>query len=94
MPCLLTRHRVAEFTAWQRAFDEDAEIRRANGSEGAIVFRNSADPHEVWVLLEWDDLTRARLFVRSDDWNDLLIRAGVAGRPDYWFLEGTSPSTP
>jgi hypothetical protein len=39
------------------------------------------------VLLEWDDLERARLFVDSDDLKEGLIRSGVAGAPDIWFLE-------
>jgi hypothetical protein len=91
VPFLLIRHKVADFGAWQRSFDEDAGVRRANGSIGWRVFRDSADPNEVWVLLEWDNLMRARLFANSDDLIDELIRAGVAIQPDYWFLDETDP---
>ena len=87
MPFLLIRHKVPDFDTWQRSFDQDAGIRRANGSSGWRIFRGGSDPDEVWVLLEWDDLMRARLFANSDDLIDQLIRAGVANHPDYWFLE-------
>ena len=72
MPSLLIRHTVTDFDTWRRAFDEDAETRRANGSGVWHAFRNSAEPNEVWILLEWDDLMRARLFTKSDDLIDLL----------------------
>jgi hypothetical protein len=45
------------------------------------------------VLLAWDDLERARLFVDSDDLRETMIRAGVAGQPDIWFLEDVERPT-
>ncbi len=93
MPFLLVHHKVADFEIWRRAFDEDAGTRRANGSKSWRVFRSGSDPEDVWVLLEWDNLMRARLFVNSDDLIDEMIRAGVANQPDYWFLDETSQPT-
>lgn len=93
MPSLLIRHKVTDFDTWRRAFDEDAGTRRANGSSGWRVFHNHADPNEVWILLEWDDVMRARLFAKSDDLIDALLRSGVTDLPDYWFLDDTNPPT-
>jgi hypothetical protein len=87
MRSLLMRHRVADYDAWRRVFEADADTLRANGSGQARIFRSDADPGEVWLLMEWDDLARARLFTRSDDLLDLMERAGVTDRPDYWYLE-------
>lgn len=92
MPALLIRLKVPDFDVWRQVFDAEAGTRRANGSRGERIFRNEADPSELWLLLEWDDLLRARLFVRSDDLLDMLVRAGVIDRPDYWFLEETCPA--
>ena len=86
MPALLIRHRVADFPAWKAVFEEQEDIRRANGSRGGRLFR-STDPHEVLLLLEWDDLERARLFADSDDLREAMAWAGVTDRPDIWLLE-------
>ena len=87
MPSLLIRHRVADYAAWKAVFDEHELTRRANGSQGGWLFRDADDPHEVLLLLAWDDLERARLFADSDDLREALARAGVTDRPDIWFLE-------
>jgi hypothetical protein len=90
VPALLIRHKVNDFDTWMSVFLEDAEVRRANGSQNEFHYRNSADPNEIWILLEWDDLFRASLFVKSDDMIDALTRAGVIDNPDYWYLDRAS----
>ena len=87
MPAILIRHNVADFAAWKPVFDDHSGTRAANGSLGARVFRSHADPEEVLILLEWDDLERADLFVLSDDLREAMIRAGVADQPDIWILK-------
>jgi hypothetical protein len=87
MPALLIRHHVADFDSWKAGFDEHGITRRANGCQGGRLFRDAADPHEVLLLLAWDDFERARLFIDSDDLRESMIRAGVTDRPDFWLLE-------
>ena len=87
MPAVLIRHHVADYGAWKAVFDEDGPTRRANGSRGGPIYRRADDPNEVLVLLEWDDLDRARLFADSDDLREAMDRAGVTDRPEIWFLE-------
>jgi hypothetical protein len=87
MPALLIRHRVADYATWKPVFDEQSATRRANGSRGGRVFRSDADPNEVLIYLEWDDLERARLFVRSNDLREAMVRGGVVDHPDVWFVE-------
>jgi len=87
MPALLIRHTVADYALWKPFFDAQGNTRRANGSKGGQIFRSADDSHEVLILLEWDDLERARLFVDSDDLREAMDRAGVIDRPDIWFLE-------
>lgn len=87
MPSLLIRHHVADYLAWKAVFDEHGMTRRANGSQGGRIYRSGDDPAEVVILLEWDDLERARLFADSDDLREALAQAGVTDRPDVWFLE-------
>ena len=53
----------------------------------SLRFAVTLMPNEVLLLLEWDDLERARLFADSDDLREAMTRAGVTDRPDIWFLE-------
>ncbi|MCD6033553.1 MAG: hypothetical protein K0S78_5739 [Thermomicrobiales bacterium] len=92
MPCLLIRHTVQDYSDWKAVFDEQEDLRRANGSQGGRLFR-STESGEVLVLLEWDDLERARLFADSDDLREAMTRAGVTDRPDIWFLEDVERPT-
>jgi heme-degrading monooxygenase HmoA len=87
MPSMLIRHNVADYAAWKPLFDEHGIARRANGSRGGRIYRSADDPNEVVILLEWDDLERARLFADSDDLREAMVRGGVTDRPDIWFLE-------
>ena len=94
MPALMIRHLVRDFDTWMEVFLDEADTRRANGALAERLFRSSADTGEVWILLEWDDLYRAQLFVKSDDLRGALARAGVIGQPEYWYLEDADPVTP
>jgi heme-degrading monooxygenase HmoA len=93
MPSLLIRQSVADYDAWSVVFAEQEIVRLANGSRGARIWRAAADPAEILVLLEWDDLERARLFVDSDDMQEAMRRAGVIGEPSFWFLEDVATTT-
>lgn len=87
MPAMLIRHTVADYAAWKPRFDAHALTRRANGSRGGRVYRSADAPDTVVILLEWDDLERARFFADSDDLREVLEQAGTTDRPDIWFLE-------
>lgn len=91
MPVMLIRHKVADYGAWKPLFDEHGTTRRANGSRGGRLFRSADDPNEVVVLLEWDDLERARFFADSYELREAMDRAGVIDRPDIWFLADVDP---
>ena len=86
MPAMLVRHKVVDYDAWRPVFDEDEVTRRANGSQGGRIYRSANDPNEIVILLEWDDLERARLFADADDLHEAMARAGVTDQPDIFFL--------
>lgn len=86
MPYLLIRHQVKDFAVWRRVFGEEVATRQAHGAYAEQLLRTASAPNEVWLLLEWDDLFRAELYVQSDALRDVLERAGVTDRPDFWYL--------
>lgn len=87
MPAILIRHRVQDYNTWKPVFDEHGTTRQASGSRGGHLYRTEEDPTNLVILLEWDDLQRAREFAQSDDLRETKQRAGVADQPDVYFLE-------
>ncbi len=87
MPYILIRHKVADYPKWKPVFDEHGATRQASGSRGGQLFRNANDPNELVILLEVDDLEKARQFAQSEDLRQTMQRAGVADQPDIYFLE-------
>jgi heme-degrading monooxygenase HmoA len=87
MPSMLVRHKVHDYARWKTIFDEHGATRQASGSRGGRLFRNADDPNEVVAIFEWDDLEKARQLAQSDDLRETMQRAGVADRPDVYFLE-------
>jgi hypothetical protein len=84
---LLIRHKVESYPKWRPAFDEHNATRVAAGQIGTPqVFRSGDDPWEVVVLMEWDELERARQFVVSTELHEVMEKAGVTDQPTITFL--------
>jgi hypothetical protein len=87
MPYILIRHKVEDYSKWKPVFDEHNATRKAVGSKGGYLLRNSDDPNEVVIFLELDDIEKARQFVQSEDLRKSMKRSGVADQPDVYFLD-------
>lgn len=84
---ILVRAKFADFDQFKAVFEERADLRQEHGSQGAHIFRSASDPHEVMVLMAWDDLARARAFSQSTVLREGMMQAGLMDRPDTYFLE-------
>ena len=87
MPYMFVRHNVEDYERWKPVFEEHGSIRRESGSKSVRLFRNADAPNETVILLEWDDLEKARRFAQSENLRETMERAGVADEPDIYFLE-------
>jgi heme-degrading monooxygenase HmoA len=87
MPYLLVRQKVTDYEKWKRVFDAHSLTRQANGSRGGQLFRNASNPNELVVLLEWHGLEKARQFAQSEEWREVMQRAGVVDHPTIYFLK-------
>jgi heme-degrading monooxygenase HmoA len=87
MPYLLVQLKVQDFARWKAVFDEHGSMRGASGSKGGHVFQSADDPNAVVVVLEWDDLSKAREFIQSADLRQAMERSGVIDQPGIYFLE-------
>lgn len=83
---VLIRHKVGNYSKWKMVFDARDAVRKSNGCKGAHLFCSTDNPREVVLVLEWDDLRKARQYIGSDDTRDAMARAGVSDMPDVYFL--------
>jgi heme-degrading monooxygenase HmoA len=91
MSFVIVKHKVADYARWKAIFDADSANRQAGGSRGGQLFRSASDPNELVVLLEWDLLETARQYAQSEDFHEVMQRAGVVGRPTISFLKDGEP---
>ena len=87
MTYMLVRHKVEDYAKWKSVYDEHAPTRKAMGGKGSLLLANADNPNELLVLLEWDDLNKAREFAGSQDLREAMARAGVVDVPDIYFCE-------
>lgn len=87
MSYLLVRHKVADFSKWKLAYDDHLRAREEAGLKEAHLLRNIDNPNEVVLLLEAEDVQKARDFAASSDLQERMQQAGVIDRPDACFLE-------
>lgn len=87
MAYVLVHEKVRDFASWKATFDENRPMRQGAGSKGGYLFQSPDDPNEVIIVLEWDDLQRARDFAGSAELRQAMERAGVEGQPHIHLLE-------
>jgi hypothetical protein len=80
MTFILTRINVGDYDTWKPQFDQDAPgARRA--AKGYRIFRNTEEPGEVFVLVEFDSADEAKAA------RERLLASGVLDR----FEDKTGP---
>ncbi len=79
---LLVKHKVKDFDAWLKVFDnEGMETRKENGMIDRALARGTLDPNMVYILFAISDWTKANARFQSDDMKKIMQNAGVEGTP-------------
>lgn len=79
---LLVKHKVKDFDAWLKVFDnEGMETRKENGMIDRALARGTTDPNMVYILFAISDWTKANARFQSDDLKKIMQDAGVEGAP-------------
>jgi heme-degrading monooxygenase HmoA len=73
----LVRHRVADFDAWKKAYDDFAPIQAEHGVHGHQVLRSIANPNDVIVTHTFDSLEAANAFFAMPELKGAMSKAGV-----------------
>ncbi|MCH8815017.1 MAG: cyclase [Chloroflexi bacterium] len=93
MASMFIKHRVADFDAWKKVFDEHETTRRQESMTAHSLHRDTDDPNLVTIAFRVSDLARARAFAESDNLREIMQRAGVEGPPDIWYTEDIEDKT-
>ncbi len=87
MPFGMTIIKVEDVDRWKAAFDAHADVRKAHGEKGHQIFRVAGEPNSLIVLVEVEDMDRARTFLQSEELREAMRQAGVIGQPDIYLLD-------
>lgn len=86
MATLFVHHKVQDYTAWRKVFDDLTAMRTGYGCTGHKVFRSPNDPNEITILTEWKNVDQAKNYATSPDLKEGMKNAGVISQPDVMFL--------
>jgi hypothetical protein len=87
MATLIVKHRVANFEAWKKVFDEMIPVRAKHGWTGHLVLQDAADPNVVTIVNRVKTLEGAKAYGGSPELRAGMQRGGVQGAPEVSFCE-------
>lgn len=82
---LMVRHKVKDFDAWKKAFDDHKQARMDAGLTDRVLGYTVGDNHNVFVVLAVSDMAKAKAFMNSKDLKDKMKTGGVEGVPTFFF---------
>jgi len=86
MAKLLVHHKVQDYSAWRKIFDEDDKRRKEYGSTGFQVLKSANDPNDLTVIMDYPSVDAAKAFATSDALKEKMKNAGVVSQPEMTFL--------
>jgi hypothetical protein len=82
---MFVRHKVNDYAAWRKAYDDFDATRNSMGVKGHAVYQAAGDPNDVTAWHDFDSLEKAQAFAGSNELREAMGSAGVASPPDIWF---------
>jgi len=86
MATLFVHHKVQDYAAWRKVFDDLTAMRTGYGCTGHKVFQSPSDANELTILTEWKNIDQAKTYAASNDLKEGMKNAGVISQPDVMFL--------
>jgi hypothetical protein len=82
---LMITHKVKDWDAWKKEFDDHKPARVAAGLIDRGLGYSVGDNHSVSIVLAVTDMDKAKAFINSKDLKDKMMKGGVEGPPTYFF---------
>jgi hypothetical protein len=84
---MVVLHRVKDYAAWRKGYDEAGPLQKAGGVTAESVFRAKDDPNNVLVLHHFATTAEAEAFMARDDLRAAMQRAGIDGTPRFELFD-------
>jgi hypothetical protein len=82
---LMIKHKVKDWDAWKKVYDEHKADRVAAGLTDRVLGHTVGDNHNVTLVFAVADLEKGKAFVNSKDLADRMKAGGVEGTPSFFF---------
>jgi hypothetical protein len=89
MATMFVRHKVADYAAWRKVYDEIDALRRSMGVTSDGVYQLDGNPNDITAYHEFGSMEAAKAFAGSSELREAMGRGGVVGAPDIWFAQRT-----
>ncbi|MCI0531129.1 MAG: hypothetical protein L0Y74_04160 [candidate division Zixibacteria bacterium] len=86
MPYMLVRHKVEDFAKWKKVLDSQTENHIKAGMTIKHVWRNDADPNDIFFLFHLRSMEEAQDYLNTPQ-PGVAEEAGVVGVPEIYFLK-------
>jgi quinol monooxygenase YgiN len=74
---IIVKRKLKDFDAWKKVVSDANQMRKGYGSKGMMVYRNSRDPNEVYLVIEWDDKKPYMSYFNRPDVQQALADTGT-----------------
>jgi quinol monooxygenase YgiN len=78
---MAVHHRVGDYEAWKRVFDEHEEVRRSHGQIEHRIYHPLGEPLQLVVHNDFATVQAAESFAADPSLPEAMQRAGVEGEP-------------
>lgn len=78
---LAIRHRVHDYAAWRKVYDEVESLRAQYGCTGQRVMRLPGDDNDLFVTHDFASVEQAGNFAHDPGLREAMQQAGVEGAP-------------
>jgi hypothetical protein len=82
---VMIKHKVKDWDAWKKVFDDDKQARMDAGLSDRMVGYTIGDNHMVTIVCVVNDAAKAKAFMKDKRLADKMKAGGVEGPPAVFF---------
>ena len=84
---LIVQHTVRDFDAWKTVFDAHETERARFGCTGHTLYRDTDDPNNVTLFLDYESRERADEFMKDPSLREAMEKGGVISEPRATWVD-------